>query len=392
MKYIRIFIICLFLFIGNFAFAGDIANGEYGDKYVTENISSKVFSDLNYSDFIADNYDCILKGNTNIKKQILGYDSGGLPIYEFDYCPQNYKRTILLSAGMNANELSPIFALSRFLNVIVSFSYLTSNKALILNEEEISTKSALQYLHDNVRIKVIPILCPSSFDSVHKRYANFNGVNINRNFDYNGSWENMKSKRGDWWSYKGGNPLSEVESKTLEKWISENSNTDIYIDCHSDVGSDSQSTFYTFSSDFKTKAKILEAQSIIKKYYESIGCHPSKEMVRVIQSGDEYPKIPLFLEKYGISSIMIEQNPGDLTHGGSKLHNDKCDIDNYLLMITLYSYYGVSDPNYLFLVREYKKYVIFLGLVVIICLAGFVLIKYAKHNKKLIYDLYDHKI
>lgn len=154
--------------------------------------------------------------------------------------------------------------------------------------------------------------------------------------------------------------MSEVESRILEKWIAANRDADIYIDCHSMVGGTAQTTFYTYASDHKIKAKLLEAQSIIKRHYEEQGYHPTKEMVRVVKNGEEYPKIPYFLNEYGIPSVMIEQHPGDLTHGGLPLHNDGADIENHVGMLSLYSYYGISTPNYWFLISDFRNYALIL--------------------------------
>lgn len=255
---------------------------------------------------------------------------------------------------MNANELTPIFALSYFFNTLIT-------------PPTHDTTRELQFIHNSVRIKIIPILCPSSFDLYRKQYTSIKGVNINRNFDYDGSWDKVESKEGKW-SYKGEKPQSEIESQILESWIKSNLDANIYIDCHSAVGSESQETFYTFASDYTTKCKILEAQSLIFKYYEGKGYKPSKEMVRVISNGKEYPKIPYFFHTYNMPSIMIEQHPGDLTHGGTQLHNDKGDIENYVLMMVLYSYYSLENPNYFYLILDYKKYLYLLVVFAAICI------------------------
>lgn len=311
----------------------------YTEKYVTDNKFDSVFCDIKYNYFINEYYDKKINKCEFIHKRLLGNDSGGLPIYEYDYCPNNYEYIVLLSAGMNANELTPIFALSYFLSMIIAPS-----------------TDYLQYIHEHVRIKIIPVLCPSSFDSYHKSYTNHNGVNINRNFDFDGSWNTLDSKKGSW-SYKGNRPQSEPEANVLKSWIDNNIGANAYIDCHSMVGGIVQNTFYTFTSDFKSKARILEAQSLIKRLYEDRGYGPTKESVRIIKNGKEYPKLPLFYKKSRIPSIMIEQYPGDITHGGSELHNDKGDIENYVLMITLYTYHCISKPNYFYLILSYKKHI-----------------------------------
>lgn len=231
----------------------------------------------------------------------------------------------------------------------------------------------MEFLHNSVRFKIIPILCPSSFDLYHKQYTSIKGVNINRNFDYNKSWDKLESQKG-MWSYKGEKPFSETETQILEEWIKSNIDANIFIDCHSMVGGKKQETFYTFTSDYTTKCKILEAQSLIIKYYKRQGYKPSKKMARIIRNGEQYPKIPYILDKYGIPSIMIEQHPGDLTHGGTQLHNDKGDIENYVIMLVLYSYYSIGNPNYYYLIQDYNIYIYSMVVFAAICIIIIVLI------------------
>lgn len=310
---------------------------DFTDEYTTTNCSDSVVCSITYDYFIENFYDTnVRNSDVRITKRCIGKDSGGTDVLEYDFCPTGYKHTILISAGMNPNELTPIFALSYFLD------------RLIHPSSGIST-----FLHDSVRVKIIPILCPSAFDRPHKKYLSHNNVNINRNFDYNGSWASMDSHYGTW-SYKGTRPMSEVESRLLAHWLASNQTANTYIDCHSAVGSNLQYTFYTYASDYATKTKVLEAQAIIKDTYSLMGLNPTKESVRVVKDGSEYPKIPLFYNQYGIPSIMIEQNPGDLTHGGTEMHNDKFDICNYVYMISLYSYYSLKEPNYIYFIRNIK--------------------------------------
>ena len=296
------------------------------DEYVTPNDRSQVTIDLTYQEFL-DKYFNIYIGKLSdgytVTRKSLGYDASGVyEIFEYDFIPRSYNRMVMLSAGMNAVELSPIFGIAYFLKSLFDRS---------INDE------GLNYIYNNVKLKIIPILCPWSFSQETLRYGNFNDVNINRNFNYNNQWGSIQSTEGTW-NYKGESPESEVETRLIKQWMIDNAKeADCYIDCHSDVGAtNNPATFYTMVGDDNTRQKLYSVQNKIKSYYTNKGLNPTNPSISVWKDGLDYPKIPYAQNVCGLTSIMIEQYPSDTSHGGTGLHNDDADIKNYVLMIRAY--------------------------------------------------------
>ena len=105
-----------------------------------------------YYDFLAHYYDAYLgvaENGYKVTKRSLGQDSAntGHELFEYDFCPVNYKYTVMLSAGMNADETQGIWSLATFIRCV-------------MNDEEAN----LKLMHDNIRFKVIPIINASGFD------------------------------------------------------------------------------------------------------------------------------------------------------------------------------------------------------------------------------------
>lgn len=162
-----------------------------------------------YYDFLAHYYDCYL-GETNgyrVTRRSLCQDTAhtGHEIFEYDFCPKDYKCVVMLSAGMNADETQGIWGLATFIRCL-------------MNEEE----PMLAIAKKNIRFKVIPIINASGFDQPLLRYTYANGVNPNYNFNFKDSWS-KQTKAG-----KGDYPDSNVETQALKKWINDNAGVAIW--------------------------------------------------------------------------------------------------------------------------------------------------------------------
>lgn len=156
-----------------------------------------------YYEFLEHYYDIYL-GESNgykVKRQSLCQDTAhtGYEIFEYDFCPKNYKYVVMLSAGMNADETQGIWGLATFIRCLV-------------NEEE----PMLAIAKKNIRFKVIPIINASGFDEDTLRYNYANGVNPNYNFNYKDAWS-KQTKTG-----KGEYPDSNIETQALKKWMNDN--------------------------------------------------------------------------------------------------------------------------------------------------------------------------
>ena len=280
-----------------------------------------------YYEFLAHYYDGYL-GNTegySVRKRSLGSDSSksGYELFEYDFKPLNYKKVVMLSAGMNACETGAIWGLATFV------------KALMTSEEE-----GFKFLRENVRFKILPFICPSSFDQETLRYPNSNGVRINKNFDWDRNWYEVAD------STKGEYPDSEAESRILKAWINENAwKSDLYIDCHQDPdknASQEKELTVVICSDAITNNKLRQCFPSLVQFYRDkgyIGADITPNTYSWVETGKSYPKTRYAKEICGIPSIMIEQYCSSTMFGSDgNTINDTYGIKNYALMLRLYTF------------------------------------------------------
>ncbi len=285
-----------------------------------------------YYDFIKAYYDKYIgytKDGYSVKKRSLGNDCSreGYEIFEYEFTPRNFTKTVLLSAGMNTCETGAIWGLATFI------------KELIASDE-----AGMKFLHDNIRFKVIPIMCPYSFDQSPLLYLNKNGVRINKNFNYKNSWSIISGSGNP----KGEYPDSEAETKIIKKWINDNSfRANLWIDCHQDPDYSEDTTKWltgVFCSDINTENKIKKCFESILQFYKNKGyCNKSHtvdtNMRLSIEGGNVYPKTKYSFEVCGIPALMVEQYCSSSLYGSDGQHiNDEAGIKNYVLELRLYIY------------------------------------------------------
>lgn len=285
----------------------------------------------NYYEFLEHYYDTYINNhpeNYQVIKKSLGQDSSnsGYELFEYDFRPDNYSKVVMLSAGMNACETSCIWGLATFIRELME-----------------GDEPAMVYLRNNVRFKVLPFICPSSFDEEPLKYQNYNDVRVNKNFSYRRKWYDI----GDG-QYKGQYPDSENESVILKRWISANSGiADVYIDCHSDTDITTYGNVLTavICSDNQTKSKINSAASALKEYYIAKGYATEDAQSSIWnEGGTVYPKTLYAYKECNIPSIMIEQYISSTQWGSDGVtNNDAAGIRNYVAMLRLYTYAVLND-------------------------------------------------
>lgn len=285
-----------------------------------------------YYDFLAYYYDAYIGGSYadkyKVSKRSVGNDCSnlGYEMFEYDFCPANYTKVVLLSAGMNTNETSGIWGVATFIHELMN-----------------PAEPTMQWLHDNVRFVVLPIICPSSFDQTPLKYENYNGVRVNKNFNYKDSWNYIHNNYTG--QKEGTYPDSEAETVNLKKWINKYSGiADFYIDCHSDDDSrgDNYNTILTqvICSDSAIKAKIDATFSALVTFYTNKG-YISEGITAKTQSwvegGTIYPKTVYAKNFCQIPSIMIEQYICSTMYGSDgQTNNDTYGIKNYCAMLRMY--------------------------------------------------------
>lgn len=296
-----------------------------GDRVL--NVDTEAFYDLFYDPYVGTNSD----GYTVTKTELGKDQSNTYPLYEYDFKPKNYNRTILLSSGMHTYELSAHFGCGWLIKSIM---------------EKHNSNLMLKYLYENVRIKIIPIVNPWGWNQNPKTYGNCNGVNPNRNFDYNDEngdsvWEQFpvySATKGDSnydeWNVKGSAPFSEAEVKILRDWALKNKDVaEFWIDCHTGLGLGPWDNFIYYSSDSTLKANIETALNRLEdRIWNTYHVNPTKEL-RIDHPGS----IRLnWAEKIaGIPGMTVEQTASNLKWGTS-LNNESGDIANYCTTLLTY--------------------------------------------------------
>ena len=162
-----------------------------------------------------------------ITKRLLGKDAQNNDIFEYKFAKEEVendfeilKPVIGITSGVHGNEKGPVAGLFHFM------------KALTLNESE---NEIMNKIKSNMNFSIIPISCPTGYNANNR--LNWNGVNINRNFDY--KWEEYTTTND-----KGASPASELETQILQNWMAENS-FDQYLDYHTaDMGVDGHATWF----------------------------------------------------------------------------------------------------------------------------------------------------
>lgn len=300
------------------------------DEYQTTIGQNNATCTLSFAEFLAKYFDCYITNHNDrysVTKKSLGRDSANkYDIYEYTFTPKRYSRTVMISGGMNSCELPAEFGIAYFIKNVME-----------------KTNDSFAWLHDNVRFKIIPVICPWSFDQSPMKYENFNGVNLNKNFDYNHCWENYSAGGA---GTKGDAPCSEAETKMLLRWLNDNANKcDLWIDCHTDssgIAENANAWLHTvICSDSATTSLITRTQTKITQAYIAQGYFESGAektgAMEWTETGNNYPKTLYARHICGIPSIMIEQYVGNPYYGGTKtIANTSADINNYVTMLRAY--------------------------------------------------------
>ena len=275
--------------------------------------------------FLADWYDIYLgvhDDGLNVTKNIIGKDqSGSYYVYEYDFKPKNYTRTILLTSGTHAYELSASFGLAYFFKDLMTTPY---------------KHDGFKYIRENVRIKVIPISNPWGYNQSPKVYANSNGVNPNRNFNFNGSWDAYPVKVNEW-DYKGTAPFSEQETKNFANWLYYNKEiADFWVECHTDYNNSSYDNYIVYQSYSPLANKV---KKVLEKLSNRI---KSKYSVTTVSNHEQVDHENNIIQEWsekviGIPMVTIEQSPlnpkwktGDYNNNGGAIREYAVTIFAYL--------------------------------------------------------------
>lgn len=173
-------------------------------------------------------------------------------IRRYDFTPENYEKTIIITACLHGNEYTGFYSLYQFLDLLV---------------KRWREWPQLAYLRKNVRLITIPIVNMWGFAN-QSRY-NVNQVDLNRNWPL--YWDEFASTQPGMTYYKGPAPLSENESQILNGVLQDFSDAVAVIDMHTTNVVQGEYVLYhprylnNYTREFESVAQLLkrEGEAII---------------------------------------------------------------------------------------------------------------------------------
>lgn len=215
------------------------ASGEYEvSNFNTFNMTTDQFLSLKYDGYVSNPPDGI-----TVTKKSIGKDSTGqYDIWEYDFKPANPKRKILLASGEHAYEITAQFGLAHLIDHIY----------------RIKDNSAFAYIRKNVDVKVVPIFNPWGCNQYPRTYGVYGGINPERNFNYNGLWEQFTSS-GDTWNKKGDYPFQTGETRVMAEWQMSNQDADYFLNCHTSEDNSAYDLWVDYMADTYALTPILTA-------------------------------------------------------------------------------------------------------------------------------------
>lgn len=293
---------------------------DYSASGRTLNISSDTFLETFYDRYIGQNENGVWVG-----KKALGKDtSNTYDVFQYEFRPRRYDRTILLTSAMHSYELPASFGLARWMQ-----EYMTG------------TDDVFVWLREHVRIICIPIVNPWGFNQSPKRYGTVNGVNPNRNFDtLDNEWSDYPVYT-DEWNQKGSAPWSEEETQILREWANDYAEDALfYIDCH--TGLDCSRASYGdvwsyFLENNPNFTKIHRAINALKSHIsETYSVTATEYNTLPAQTADPYMNGKFWTNTVGVPFMTIEQAQGNDTSYPTVPNNCPTAIIEYATQIHAY--------------------------------------------------------
>ena len=199
-------------------------------------------------------YDALVTKHPDyISKNILGQNSEGASICEYVFTSGDYndvvtqrpkddikpKPTILILSGVHGYERSAVMATYQFFRDMADYS------------------PVLYPLREGITFRVIPVVTPYAFD--HDKRVNENGVNINRNFNFN--WSLTANDGND---YSGEAAADQAETQIVQAWFETNASATFFVD-HHNSGYENE---VSMVSGLNTDEKVTELKGM---YLQGVG-------------------------------------------------------------------------------------------------------------------------
>lgn len=255
-----------------------------------EEIASKIPWD--YNTFMGKTYEVLRKSNPDyiLRAEISKDTSGEFSIWKYEFRPKVYTQTILLTAGIHGEEYEGYWGLYYFLKALCNKS---------------DKSRQLEYIRNNVRIVVIPVLNPYGVE--HKSRVNARGVECNKNF-------------GIFWGLhgyenEGSSAFSEKESLAVKTICDEyNDDFSFYIDFHTDPYDPYLGAYCTIDDDSGNHALVLNLANEEKQKWAS---GYNKTIPGLVVDKARCSAVKYLNKVRGIPSVLVEYGPAQFDYRGS---------------------------------------------------------------------------
>jgi len=218
-----------------------------------------------------------------VTKTALGPDSSGqYDVVRYVFAPQRYEKTIIVCANCHGGEKQGQYALWFFLREVI---------------RSWKENPQLGYIRNNVRLVVIPISNPWGYATSTRK--NFNGVNLNRNFDYR--WADYPLVDPSHEDYKGTAAFSEVEAQYLRDTLAQFPEAIACIDIHNFGSQGTQGNY-----PYYQPAEYADGSDIVDNVLASLK-RPT-DTVRIVRSYS--PSLANYAASLGMYGGNPEFDPG----------------------------------------------------------------------------------
>lgn len=144
-------------------------------------------------------------GTKVLREYVVTYNTDGYYTDQYEPDDPARKPKYLIMSGIHGSERKAVFSTYRFIRDV-------------LNGHNVPDS-----FRNGVVLHVLPVANPTGFKA--NSYENEDGVNINRNFDWD--WE-VRDGSGD-------DAMSELETQAIANWMADNKDAVAFIDCHNSI-------------------------------------------------------------------------------------------------------------------------------------------------------------
>lgn len=187
----------------------------------------KDHDDIN-SDYIWGLYDALMAEYPDkVQKNPIYNDDGTFPNYEYVVSTGDYNEVTGSFNAKDDNVKKPKYLV---LSGIHGYEKTAVVSTYRLFRDIVTGHNIPAHFREGCVIHFLPVATPYGVDN-NTRY-NANGVDINRNFDW--EWDEDASKNGspNEGKYPGKSPASEKETQAISNWLQANRDAELFLDCH----------------------------------------------------------------------------------------------------------------------------------------------------------------